>query len=156
MIGGCAGVGDLPALPLLWHDAPHLDHLTTAQLEVLRTRLLEERRRVLDRAQAGQAENLTYGGDSGDVQDAGADDMRRSLGATSIGRDRLMLAEIAAALARMEDGSYGLCEESGDPIPFRRLESEPTARYTVEAQEALEAEQLIARRTQIPPDSEAY
>ena len=54
--------------------------------------------------------------------------------------DRMHLVEIEAALARMDDGTYGICEETGDPIPFARLLLEPTTRYTVEALEVIEDE----------------
>jgi len=45
------------------------------------------------------------------------------------------LREIEAALERIEDGTYGLCEKTGKPINFERLEAMPTARLSVEAQE---------------------
>ncbi len=61
------------------------------------------------------------------------------------GMDRSRLAEIEAALARMADGTYGECEETGDPIPFARLRAEPTTRYTVEALEILESERARAK-----------
>ncbi|MBK8240365.1 MAG: TraR/DksA C4-type zinc finger protein [Deltaproteobacteria bacterium] len=46
---------------------------------------------------------------------------------------------------RMREGDYGICEETGEPIPFARLRSEPTTRYTVEALEDLERERARDR-----------
>ncbi|HET6585401.1 MAG TPA: TraR/DksA C4-type zinc finger protein, partial [Nannocystaceae bacterium] len=56
--------------------------------------------------------------------------------------------EVSAALARMDAGTYGICEETGEPIPFERLRSEPTTRYTVEALELLERERARQRVTE--------
>ena len=58
-------------------------------------------------------------------------------------RERGQLTEVDAALARMRDGTYGICEDSDDPIPYRRLLAEPTTRYTVAAQEQRERERGI-------------
>ena len=50
-------------------------------------------------------------------------------------RERKLLAKIDAALQRIEDGSYGYCEETGDPISLSRLEARPVATLTIDAQE---------------------
>ena len=50
-------------------------------------------------------------------------------------RERKLIAKIDAALMRIEDGSYGYCEESSEPIGIRRLEARPTATLSLEAQE---------------------
>ena len=50
-------------------------------------------------------------------------------------RERKLLSKIDAALRRIEDGTYGYCEETGEPISIRRLEARPIATFSVEAQE---------------------
>lgn len=50
-------------------------------------------------------------------------------------RERKLINKIDEALARIEDGSYGYCEETGEPISLRRLEARPIALYSLEAQE---------------------
>jgi DnaK suppressor protein len=57
-------------------------------------------------------------------------------------QDRLkaMLQEIEGALRKLDDGTYGECEECGDPIVAKRLEIQPTARYCVECKEEIEQE----------------
>jgi DnaK suppressor protein len=50
-------------------------------------------------------------------------------------RERKLISKIDAALTRIEDGSYGYCEETGDPISIRRLEARPIATLSLEAQE---------------------
>jgi DnaK suppressor protein len=57
------------------------------------------------------------------------------------GKDQSLAAEVEAALARMADGSYGLCEGCDEPIGFRRLEARPWTRYSVGYQEQLERDE---------------
>jgi DnaK suppressor protein len=56
-------------------------------------------------------------------------------------KEQKLLNEIDAALARLDDGSYGLCEGTGEPIEYRRLQARPWARYSVAYKEAIEREQ---------------
>jgi DnaK suppressor protein len=60
-------------------------------------------------------------------------------------RQRKLIAKIDAALRRIEDGEYGYCEVSGEPIPLGRLEARPTATMTVEAQERHERNERVSR-----------
>ena len=53
-------------------------------------------------------------------------------------RDRRLLKQIEAALDRVNDGSYGYCEGTGEPIPKKRLEARPWCRYSVQFKEQLE------------------
>ncbi len=54
-----------------------------------------------------------------------------------------MLKKIDQALARIDDGSYGYCEETGEPIGLQRLIARPTATLTIEAQERREMKQKL-------------
>jgi DnaK suppressor protein len=56
-----------------------------------------------------------------------------------------VVAKIDAAVSRLEDGTYGYCEESGEPISLRRLEARPIAILSVEAQERYERRERIYR-----------
>lgn len=60
-------------------------------------------------------------------------------------RQRKLIAKIDAALARIEDGSYGYCEETGEPIGVRRLEARPIATLCIEAQERHERRERVHR-----------
>lgn len=76
-----------------------------------------------------------------DVQDAGdasVADVVRDLGLNRIQRHAEELHAIEQALARIENGSYGICVDSGEPIPFERLKANPTALRTHEAQQMYE------------------
>jgi RNA polymerase-binding protein DksA len=85
------------------------------------------------------------GGDLSSYAESGTDNfnLETALNIASAESDRL--AEIEEALGRIKDGTYGICEGSGKPIPHKRLEVFPSARYTVEYQEELERQQKMMR-----------
>ena len=60
-------------------------------------------------------------------------------------RQRKLISKIDAALRRLEDGSYGFCEETGEPIALRRLDARPIATLSVEAQERHERRERVYR-----------
>ena len=60
-------------------------------------------------------------------------------------RQRKLIAKIDEALARIDDGTYGYCEETGEPISLRRLEARPIATLSVEAQERHERRERVYR-----------
>jgi len=60
-------------------------------------------------------------------------------------RQRKLIAKIDDALARIEDGTYGYCEETGDPISIKRLEARPIATLSIEAQERHERRERVYR-----------
>jgi DnaK suppressor protein len=81
-------------------------------------------------------ENLQDGGLSEpDIADRASAETDRSLELRTRDRERKLIAKIDAALQRIEDGSYGYCEETDEPISLRRLEARPIATLSIEAQE---------------------
>ncbi len=70
-----------------------------------------------------------------DIADRAQAEADRSLELRTRDRARKLVAKIDAALLRIEDGSYGYCEETHEPIGIRRLEARPIATLSVEAQE---------------------
>lgn len=70
-----------------------------------------------------------------DMIDAASNDMDRSLELRARDRARKLINKIEDALRRIDDGSYGYCEETGEPIGLRRLEVRPIATLCIEAQE---------------------
>ncbi|RMG98501.1 MAG: TraR/DksA family transcriptional regulator [Deltaproteobacteria bacterium] len=117
-------------------------HLSDEALAELRARLLAEQRRLVATATGRLAEtgDEAWTPDRGDPQDrAAAERVRQALLRLSA-RDAELLREVEAALARMEDGTYGVCEETGEPIPLARLRAIPWARRTAEAEELAERE----------------
>lgn len=131
-----------------------MQHLSTEEVDELRELLLKERENLLRRAGAFVHESAGFAVDSGDSQDAGALEAHRACIATLAVHDRHQLREVEAALRRVAEGTFGICDETDDVIPVGRLRLQPTARYTVEAQEDLEDE--AARRSQDDDDAGAY
>lgn len=125
-----------------------MNHLTAAQHDTLRRRLEDERDALMHQRQQEATDAVaaaeTYP-DVGDRQDAAATEAANLAHWTLADHERARLEEIEAALRRMTDGSYGVCEHTDEPIPFARLEIEPTARATVEAQAQFERDQSQER-----------
>ena len=118
-------------------------HLTDKQVEKLKKRLLE-RQSVLteevhaQRAQAAEEGNEDAIGGPGDAGDESVVRMVTDLHLQEAGRDMEELHDIEAALERMEDGSYGECDECGCEIDHARLEVQPAALRCVECQSQFE------------------
>ena len=70
-----------------------------------------------------------------DVADRASEETDRALELRTRDRQRKLIAKIDSALRRIEDGSYGYCEETGEPISLKRLDARPIATLSVEAQE---------------------
>src|SRR5499426_3833711 len=80
-----------------------------------------------------------------DIADRATSETDRALELRARDRQRKLIAKIDAALARIEDGSYGYCEETGEPIGLRRLDARPIATLSIEAQERRELKQKLYR-----------
>jgi DnaK suppressor protein len=80
-----------------------------------------------------------------DLADRASTETERSLELRTRDRQRKLIAKIDAALKRIEEGTYGYCEETGEPISLRRLDARPIATLSVEAQEAHERRERVYR-----------
>ena len=80
-----------------------------------------------------------------DITDRASEEIDRSFELRTRDRERKLINKIDAALQRIEDGSYGYCDETGDQISIKRLEARPVATLSLEAQEMHEkAEKRIS------------
>ena len=80
-----------------------------------------------------------------DITDRASEEIDRSFELRTRDRERKLINKIDAALQRIEDGSYGYCDETGDPISIKRIEARPVATLSLEAQEMHEkAEKRIS------------
>tara|TARA_Y200000002_G_scaffold198389_1_gene163796 strand:- start:708 stop:1115 length:408 start_codon:yes stop_codon:yes gene_type:complete len=70
-----------------------------------------------------------------DITDRASEEIDRSFELRTRDRERKLINKIEAALLRINDGSYGYCDETGDPISIKRLEARPVATLSLEAQE---------------------
>ncbi len=80
-----------------------------------------------------------------DLADRATSETDRALELRARDRQRKLVGKIDAALARIEDGSYGYCEETGEPIGLKRLDARPIATLSVEAQERHERRERVYR-----------
>jgi len=80
-----------------------------------------------------------------DVADRASSETDRAIELRARDRQRKLIAKIDAALQRIEDGTYGYCEETGEPIGLRRLDARPIATLSIEAQERHERRERIYR-----------
>jgi len=119
------------------------DYKPTAKEEFMNERMLEYfRRKLMDwRGELLSASNETLqhlqeGGTlEPDIADRASIETDRSLELRTRDRARKLVNKIDEALARIENGSYGFCEETAEPISLRRLEARPIATLSLEAQE---------------------
>lgn len=113
-------------------------------------RLLNIRDRLLDEIEFNASDNLkrTQKEASSDLSaysfhmaDAGTDNFDREFALSMVSNEQELLNEVNDALKRLENGTYGICEMCGKPIPKARLDAIPWTRYTVECQSELEKTQ---------------
>ena len=78
-----------------------------------------------------------------DLADRATSETDRALELRARDRQRKLIAKIDAALMRIEEGTYGYCEETGEPIALKRLEARPIATLTIEAQERHERRERV-------------
>ncbi|MEZ5907644.1 MAG: RNA polymerase-binding protein DksA [Hyphomicrobiaceae bacterium] len=80
-----------------------------------------------------------------DIADRATSEADRTLELRSRDRQRKLIAKIDAALTRLDDGTYGYCEETGEPIGLKRLDARPIATLSLEAQERHERRERVYR-----------
>jgi DnaK suppressor protein len=80
-----------------------------------------------------------------DLADRASSEAERANELRARDRQRKLISKIDSALRRIEDGTYGFCEETGDPISLRRLEARPIATLSIEAQERHERRERVYR-----------
>lgn len=115
------------------------------QRDYFRQKLMSWREDILKEAketlQHLQDENQNHP----DIADRASSETDRAIELRARDRQRKLIAKIDAALHRIDDGTYGYCEETGDPIALKRLEARPIATLSVEAQERHERRERIYR-----------
>lgn len=110
-----------------------------------RRKLVEWRDEILREAR-GTLEHLqTENSNHPDIADRASSETDRSIELRARDRQRKLINKIDQALKRLEDGSYGYCEETGDPISIQRLDARPVATMSVEAQERHERREKVYR-----------
>ncbi|MBE88911.1 MAG: RNA polymerase-binding protein DksA [Rhodospirillaceae bacterium] len=132
-------------LPLDYKPSKKEEFMNASQREYFRQKLLEWRSNLLKESQETleslQSENIA----APDMADRATNESDRALELRTRDRQRKLIGKIDEALQRIEDGSYGYCEETSEPISLQRLEARPIATLSVEAQERHERMERMRR-----------
>jgi DnaK suppressor protein len=122
-------------LPPDYRPSEDEEFMNPMQLEYFRQKLLRWRDELLEES----SETLQHLKEESllkpDLTDRASLETERAIELRTRDRERKLIAKIDAALMRIEDGSYGFCEDSDEPIGLRRLEARPIATLSLEAQE---------------------
>ena len=115
------------------------------QREYFRAKLLAWKDEILKESkltlQTLQEENVNHP----DLADRASSETDRAIELRARDRQRKLIAKIESAIARIDDNSYGYCEETGEPISLKRLEARPIATLSLEAQERHERNERVFR-----------
>lgn len=115
------------------------------QREYFRRKLIRWKGDILREAQETLATLQSENENHPDLADRASSETDRAIELRARDRQRKLIAKIDAALARIDDGTYGYCEETGDPISLKRLEARPIATLSLEAQERHERNERVYR-----------
>ncbi len=115
------------------------------QAEYFRTKLIDWKNSILEESK-GTIEGMQQ--DTRNIPDSAdraSEETDRALELRTRDRQRKLILKIDAAIRRIEDGSYGYCEETGEPISLKRLDARPIATLSLEAQERHERKERVHR-----------
>jgi len=124
---------------------PASQYMNAQQMAFFRDQLMNMRREILDNA-SNTSEHLREHQAEPDVADQASIEEENALELRTRDRERKLLRKVEEALARIEDGSYGYCEETGEAIGIPRLLARPTATLTIDAQSRREQKQKLFGR----------
>ena len=115
------------------------------QRDYFRNKLLAWRENILREAKETLAHLQDENQNHPDLADRATSEAERSIELRARDRQRKLIAKIDAALQRIDEGTYGYCEETGEPISIKRLEARPIATLSIEAQERHERRERVYR-----------
>jgi DnaK suppressor protein len=115
------------------------------QRDYFRRKLLAWKEEILREARETLAVLQTENENHPDIADRASSETDRSIELRARDRQRKLISKIDAAISRIDDGTYGYCEETGEPISLRRLDARPIATLSIEAQERHERRERVYR-----------
>ncbi len=115
------------------------------QLEYFKQKLLNWKEDILRESRETLSHLQTDTENHPDIADRASSETDRALELRTRDRQRKLISKIDEALRRIEDGSYGYCEETGEPIGVARLDARPIATLSLEAQERHERRERVHR-----------
>ena len=127
----------------LYRPSDREPFMNERQREYFRMKLLDWREDILKEAKETLQHLQDDNQNHPDLADRASSETDRAIELRARDRQRKLIAKIDAALARIEDGTYGYCEETGEAIGIQRLLARPTATLSIEAQERREMKQKL-------------
>jgi len=126
---------------------PHPDEpfMCERQQAYFRAKLLNWKEAILRESQGTLSQLQVDSLREADLNDRASSETDWSIELRTRDRQRKLISKIEAALRRLDEGEYGYCEVTGEPISLGRLEARPIATMTVEAQEAHERQEKVSR-----------
>src|SRR5271154_4322830 len=121
------------------------EFMNDRQLEYFKQKLLNWKDDILRESRETLSHLQTETENHPDIADRASSETDRSLELRTRDRQRKLIAKIDEALQRIDDGSYGYCEETGEPIGVARLDARPIATMSLEAQERHERRERVHR-----------
>lgn len=137
--------GDPADLPIGYRPGSDEPFMGPRQSAYFRRKLFAWRETILQEARDTLAQLQVDSLREPDVTDRASNETDWSIELRTRDRQRKLIAKIDAAIRRIDEGEYGYCEVSGEPISLARLEARPIATMTVEAQERHERNEKISR-----------
>ena len=132
-------------LPDDYRPAEDEPFMNDRQLEYFRRKLLIWKQELLEQSNE-TIENLQDSGRSvPDIADRASEETDRALELRTRDRQRKLVSKIDASLRRIDEGEFGYCEMTGEPISLKRLDARPIATMTLEAQEKHERREKVHR-----------
>ena len=121
------------------------EFMSDRQLEYFKQKLLDWKEEILKESRETLTHLQSETENHPDLADRASSETDRALELRTRDRQRKLISKIDEALRRIEDGSYGFCEETGEPIGLARLEARPIATLSLEAQERHERRERVHR-----------
>ena len=115
------------------------------QLEYFRKKLMDWKAELLDDSKSTIEELQQTTRNIPDIADRASEETDRALELRTRDRQRKLVSKIDAAIRRIDEGEYGYCEETGEPISLKRLDARPIATLSLEAQERHERAEKVHR-----------
>jgi DnaK suppressor protein len=128
-----------------YHPTDAEPFMNERQREYFRRKLLAWKEEILREARETLQHLQDESQNHSDLADRASSETDRAIELRARDRQRKLIAKIDAALQRIEDGTYGYCEETGEPISLKRLDARPIATLSVEAQERHERRERVYR-----------
>jgi DnaK suppressor protein len=121
------------------------DFMSPRQTAYFKAKLLTWKEDILQGARDTMDTLAEENTNHADVGDRASSESDRAIELRARDRQRKLISKIDAALRRLEDGDYGFCEDTGEPIGLRRLDARPIATLSIEAQERHERREKVYR-----------